>query len=110
MMDNAYREKYQKALDCLQLAVEDDPVAMSTLLSMRIPCNACLANHPTIEVGTFKTMSGNRISVVGLLNGIFRSMELPEIETEWEWGPEDKAFVPELKAIREHIPQEDKND
>jgi hypothetical protein len=49
----------------IQVAMELDPRAMYDLIEARVPCNAALAKHPTIQV----TKDG-KVGFVGLLNGI----------------------------------------
>lgn len=51
----------------LNEAFAADPVAVAKLVGARVPCNADLANHPTIQVSE---RDGNfTVGVVGLLNG-----------------------------------------
>ena len=96
------QEQLTAALDCLQSALKADPAAMNTLLSIRVSCNDALANHPTIRVGIYKTCTGNRVSFLGVLNGILRSMELPELTAEFTWGEGDRGYIPELQSFALH--------
>jgi len=66
-----------------------DPVAISTLVNYRVPCNDALANHQTIQCGTAENWrkrrpnthglpddaQGSVVGLLGLLNGIFGKPE-----------------------------------
>jgi hypothetical protein len=65
------------AIRVLNDAFRADPVAIATLLSVRIPCNELLAEHSTIQVQS-QWIMGNAfyptVSALGLINGIVEEM------------------------------------
>ena len=64
-----------QAINILNEAMEDDPLAMDALLRIRIRCNRKLADHPTIQcfVSTGKNdeITDCYMSPFGLINGLF---------------------------------------
>jgi hypothetical protein len=57
-----------KIVSLLNFLLELDRPAVATLISARVPCNALLAEHPTVQC--VKQHGGYNVSVLGLLNGI----------------------------------------
>lgn len=53
------------AIAVLNQALEADPEAVAGLVNHRVPCNAKLAAHPTIQVGP------DGVGLLGILNGLF---------------------------------------
>lgn len=62
-----------KAVEILNEAFEADPDAIKHLMSVRVNCNATLAEHPTIQV--IGTSWGDKpcpmVGILGVINGIF---------------------------------------
>jgi len=69
------------------------------LFILRIPCNEALAKHELIEVGQTANDLGCRVSVLGLINGIMRAMDLPSIAGIWDC---DKVTWPELLGFAKY--------
>lgn len=44
-----------------------DPVAVRNLIGIRVACNEKMANHPTVQVGTFEGL--DKVGLLGILNG-----------------------------------------
>jgi hypothetical protein len=59
---------FDAILKTLNEAFEADPYAFSALVNSRVPCNANLANHPTIQV--HGTPESYAVGPMGLINGI----------------------------------------
>ena len=72
----------KKAIDALNEAFNDDPIAITTLLKTEIPCNEDLSKHPTIMCGYTKD-GRYYITAIGLLNGVLGSLGLPLIAGLW---------------------------
>lgn len=53
-------------IQTLNEAFEADPNAINALITMRVPCNQKLADHPTIQVGGNPDVVG----MLGVINGI----------------------------------------
>ena len=62
------------AIGVLNEALKLDAGAMHRLVETRVPCNAALGNHPSIQVGA--GAAGEGVGVLGLINGIFGADEL----------------------------------
>lgn len=45
-----------------------DPLAIDTLLKIRVPCNKAMADHPMVQV--FSVEGGGMVGMLGILNGI----------------------------------------
>lgn len=75
-----------RAIEVLNEALAIDPLAITWLMTNRVPCNLEFLNHPTIQVGwlpkdgsnpepgTPNVDDGNStlaLGMIGLLNGIF---------------------------------------
>lgn len=69
-----------------------DPYAVAELLATRVPCNAELAAHPTVQVSTggvntkatFIRPGESRVGALGILNGYCGAIESGE---HAGWGP-----------------------
>ena len=59
----------QKMVDLLNEAYALDPVAMTALVLARVPCNAALLAHPTIQVADVQD-GGPTVGILGIVNGI----------------------------------------
>lgn len=60
----------EHAVAVLNEALALDPKAIGALLATRIPCNAELAEHPTIQVCE-DPRGKTTVGILGMLNGIF---------------------------------------
>jgi hypothetical protein len=62
-----------EAVDLLNSAFADDPIAVKALVGHRVACNSKLADHPTVQVGggVGSPKSKHGVSILGLLNGFF---------------------------------------
>lgn len=58
-----------EAITLLNEAVQRDPDAIETLLESHVPCNALLAQHPTIQCWLVDRKP--RVGLLGILNGLF---------------------------------------
>lgn len=78
-----------------------DRYAVAELLTVRVPCNRAMADHPTVQVQgngagtTFIAPGSHRVGVLGLLNGYCGTIDTGE---RAGWGPitvvyEDGALV-----------------
>lgn len=47
-----------------------DPVAISELGRLSVPCNKKLADHPTVQVRATKGKHDYRVGLLGILNGV----------------------------------------
>ena len=68
----------QFAIDTLNQALEDDPIALTALLHCEVQCNKTLADHPTIQVGAYERGTNKPmpdgpywLRPLGLINGLF---------------------------------------
>ena len=64
-------------LEVLNSIVKADPKAAFTLIETRVPCNAVLAEHPTVQVVGGDTPT---VGLLGIINGILGVYEDG-------WGP-----------------------
>jgi hypothetical protein len=72
----------EKAVKILNEAVELDEPAIRALINYRVPVNKLLAEHATIQVGTYHPESketGACVGLLGIINGIFGT-------DEEQWG------------------------
>jgi len=61
------------AVDMLNNALERDPIAVSSLISIKVSCNKSLADHKSIQAWD---CDGNyHIGMLGFLNGLFGTDE-----------------------------------
>jgi hypothetical protein len=58
------------AVTILNEALAADRAAVSAIVMKRVPCNADLGDHPTIQVTREPRTQACSVSVLGLLNGI----------------------------------------
>jgi len=72
-----------QAIAVLNEMVRDDPLAARDLVETRVPCNATLARHGSIQVQGVKQPDGSlktSVGLLGVLNGIFGA-------DDKGWGP-----------------------
>lgn len=74
-------EQLQKVVDCLNDAWRRDPLAMRVMLIETIPCNATLADHPTIIVDKYD--EGYVVRMMGILNGILDALGIGRVAAMW---------------------------
>lgn len=55
-----------RVIALLNEAFQRDPEAVAALVNNRVPCNAALAEHPTIQCGG----GGTTVGLIGILNGL----------------------------------------
>ena len=60
-------------VDLLNELVELDRPAIAALIANRVPCNALLADHPTVQVS--EQHGGFHVGILGVLNGICGTRE-----------------------------------
>lgn len=88
MTDNAPDlELADRIIKLMNEALKLDPVAVTSLIFNRVPCNGALANHPTIQVDPVRMQVG----FLGFLNGLCGA-----------WGPEGvdgKGYLATLGPI-----------
>jgi hypothetical protein len=69
----------QDVVDVLNRAVRADRDAMHNLIEAHVPCNAVLADDPTIQVSGYNEQTGEptpdrfKVGLLGVLNGLFGS-------------------------------------
>jgi hypothetical protein len=68
----------ENVVNLLNELIELDPDAVTALVNARVPCNARVASHPTVQVGVVDD-GGYRVGPLGLLNGLFKT-------TKHGWG------------------------
>lgn len=62
-----------------------DPVAMGKLIAIRVPCNAALAKHDTVQVHKDeKESKEHTIGLLGILNGYAGKFDEGQFKG---WGP-----------------------
>lgn len=92
----------QQAIDSLNLAFKQDPVAMRALMINVVPCNKALADdHPTIQCSALE--DGYTVSALGFLNGILGALGLPLIASKWE-SEANADGVHKLLGFQEYVP------
>jgi len=74
----------QEVIAFLNHMLEIDPQATRDLIETRVPCNAEMADHPTIQVQAYPG-EAFQLGVLGLINGIFGV-------DEEGWGPIAACF------------------
>lgn len=99
------RRQVERAARVLNEALSLDPVAVNALVSHRVPCNARLADHPTIQVGAPAAGEPGNVGMLGVINGILG------VDAE-SWGAlvaivDDKNEVLEFRALEDRLPKED---
>ena len=60
-----------RALRVLNELLAADPVATAALVNYRVPVNAEVGKHPTIQVGYDNDSRSYTVGLIGILNGIF---------------------------------------
>lgn len=74
-----------EAIKFIDSLAEIDPGGLSRLLLTRVPCNAAMADHPTLQVQVIDEGKGEfSIGLLGLLNGLFGKFDSGPMEG---WGP-----------------------
>jgi hypothetical protein len=58
----------RRVLDLLNEVHALDPAAVNALVNHRVPCNAALVDHPTVQCG--KSADSFTVGLIGLLNGL----------------------------------------
>lgn len=61
----------EQAVKILNDALARDGQAINALLEHRVPCNASLAEHPTIQVGYRTDQITTEVGLLGIINGLF---------------------------------------
>ena len=94
----------QLAIDALNEAFSQDPVAVRALLINVVPCNKKLADHPTVQCGQLE--NGYSVSALGFLNGVLGALGLPLIASQWsDISNDDGVFT--LLGFCEYQPKRD---
>ncbi|MFA5025090.1 MAG: hypothetical protein WC503_01085 [Candidatus Shapirobacteria bacterium] len=63
-----------EAIRVLNEVVAADELAMRALINYRVPCNKALAEHESVQVGTYHEASketGYSVGILGIINGLF---------------------------------------
>lgn len=61
-----------RVIEFLNSLVELDQEAIEKLIEARVFCNEALADHPTVQVGTYHSDSKlPKVGMLGILNGMF---------------------------------------
>ncbi len=61
-----------RMVDVLNEALAADPDALQSLVFHRVPCNAELADHRSIQV--MEDADGTRVGLLGVLNGVLGAL------------------------------------
>lgn len=61
----------QDTINLLNEMITLDPIATTNLIHQRTPCNASLADHPTIQVDVNRNKQVIAVGLLGVLNGLF---------------------------------------
>jgi hypothetical protein len=64
------KERARAVVDFMNEALAVDRLAVEGLLFHRVPCNAAMADHPTIQVRSYDPPPIPTVSMLGLLNGL----------------------------------------
>ena len=62
-----------EVVDFLNDLLRIDSMAINSLFNLRVGCNKELADHPTVQVGSFGTYP--HVGMIGILNGVFGADE-----------------------------------
>jgi hypothetical protein len=86
--------EFEKVLECLNIAFENDPNAVHALIANRVPCNERLADHPTVEVAA-SNVEGLHFNVgaLGLINGVLVALGLPKVAMVWDHSGSRHQFT-----------------
>ena len=75
MLDMSSEGAAFRAVQVLNRALEEDPVAIKRLFAYHVDCNDALADDQTIQVRSYSTRAcetpTNSVGVLGLINGLF---------------------------------------
>ena len=86
----------QPILDLLNQAFKNDPNAIYSIMTNRIPCNEKLADDPHIVVNNTTNIKGSRpsysLNALGLLSGILSCLNLPLVALKWSDEGEPIGF------------------
>ena len=74
MAENNHGVTVDAAIAVLNRALEADPKALSDLVAARVPCNAALADDPTVQCGECGCIP-LAVGLLGIINGIFGADE-----------------------------------
>lgn len=91
-----------RVLNCLNSAYAADPQAVHALMANRVPVNQALADHPLIEVQQTKVVPGFNLGMIGVINGIMRCLDLPNVAGNWETNTDTLEFI----GFMEYAPPE----
>lgn len=80
----AIRDDVDEMIEFLNGLAQLDPVGMGKLIAARVPCNAAIAGHPTVQVGEGREFGqpeeGWMFGVLGMLNGFYGKFD----DGEWQ--------------------------
>lgn len=77
----------EEAIATLNEAFAADPAAIHALVANRVPCNAALADHPTIVVSVNKVVPETfSIGALGLLNGVMTRLTGKQVAASFSDG------------------------
>ena len=65
----------QKITSMLNVMVEQDRIAIESIIEQRVPCNEAITNDPYIVVGGNGEGDGDIVGLVGIMNGIVGHLE-----------------------------------
>lgn len=65
-----FKDDVDPVISFLNELVQIDPQAVDALVRNRVPCNAAMADHPTVQCGK-RAEGGFEVGMLGVLNGIF---------------------------------------
>lgn len=68
-----YKDKIspQDVCDLLNELLAKDPESVNELISLRVPCNQEIADHPTVQVMCHPDINKPSVGMLGILNGLF---------------------------------------
>lgn len=84
------KQQMESVIECMNSAFNADPEAIHALLVNYVPCNADLADHQYIQVGTNLVLErGFQVGALGLINGVLQSAGLPLVCSFWSAPGDD---------------------
>lgn len=72
-----------RAIECLNTALEADRAAVLFMLRLMIPANQALCDHPHVVVHEDRVVGGACVTLLGFLNGVLTAAGIPPIAARW---------------------------
>jgi len=99
-------DAFKRVLECLNSAFIADAGAIHALCCNRVPCNAALADHPTVQVDQPPVYDhGFSVGALGLINGVVESATGRRVAMQWNDG--NSVEPPRMIGFVEYIETRD---